>query len=263
MQLNSVVLPAPFGPIRPQIAPRATSKDDVLERGHAAEPDRHALDREQRGGRGGPHPSAPPALASASSMDLPFPHRPARQSQPTAAVLTFRARLSPALSRTSSMARLAEAQAGARGKPARRPCRSCRRPRDCGRGRECRAPPPAASSRRASRGRRRSCRASRPRPASAASMRAASAGVRLRREPRTQAASAARSLFVWSAKARNMRCIGSARLVERRRLHRFGDRLRQADAAHQPVAEAAENRASARARVRRARGRLAIRAPIE
>ena len=27
MQLKSVVLPAPFGPIRPQIAPRATSKD--------------------------------------------------------------------------------------------------------------------------------------------------------------------------------------------------------------------------------------------
>ena len=26
MQLNRVVLPAPFGPIRPQIAPRATAK---------------------------------------------------------------------------------------------------------------------------------------------------------------------------------------------------------------------------------------------
>ena len=27
MQLKSVVLPAPFGPIRPQIAPRGTSKE--------------------------------------------------------------------------------------------------------------------------------------------------------------------------------------------------------------------------------------------
>ena len=50
MQLKSVVLPAPFGPIKPQIAPRATSKRDVLERGHAAEPDGQPLNRQQSGG---------------------------------------------------------------------------------------------------------------------------------------------------------------------------------------------------------------------
>ena len=49
MQLKSVVLPAPFGPIRPQIAPRVTSKETSSKRGHAAEPDRQPVDRQQGG----------------------------------------------------------------------------------------------------------------------------------------------------------------------------------------------------------------------
>ena len=72
--------------------------------------------------------------------------------------------------------------------------------------------PRAAAWRRACAGRRRPCRARRPPPARAGRSGRLRAGVRFRREPRMQAASAARSLFVRSAKARNRRCAGSARL---------------------------------------------------
>ena len=50
MQLKSEVLPAPFGPIRPQICPRATSKLHAVQRHDPAEPDRDAIDRKQRRG---------------------------------------------------------------------------------------------------------------------------------------------------------------------------------------------------------------------
>ena len=50
-QLNSVVLPAPFGPIRPQISPAFTSTGHAVERAHAAEAHRHVVDAKQRASR--------------------------------------------------------------------------------------------------------------------------------------------------------------------------------------------------------------------
>ena len=41
--LTSVVLPAPFGPIRPSISPRASVRADVIDRDEAAEADGHTL----------------------------------------------------------------------------------------------------------------------------------------------------------------------------------------------------------------------------
>ena len=48
MQLKSVVLPAPFGPIRPTIERSSTSKANVRERLDAAEPQRQPAHPEQR-----------------------------------------------------------------------------------------------------------------------------------------------------------------------------------------------------------------------
>ena len=67
------------------------------------------------------------------------------------------------------------------------------------------------------------------------------------REPRMQAASARRS--PWSARRRRGRPAPAriGHVCERRRLERVGDRLRQPDAIDQVDAEAAEDRARARA----------------
>ena len=59
MTLNSVVLPAPLGPMTPTTSPAATVERDVLERGEAAEAHRHAVHTEIRhlrcaNPRGGP-----------------------------------------------------------------------------------------------------------------------------------------------------------------------------------------------------------------
>ena len=47
MTLNAVVLPAPFGPIRPKIVPSSRLERDVVERDDAAEPQRGVLEREE------------------------------------------------------------------------------------------------------------------------------------------------------------------------------------------------------------------------
>ena len=44
MRLNTVVLPAPFGPMMPRMLPSSTSKLDVVDRRHATEPLGEALD---------------------------------------------------------------------------------------------------------------------------------------------------------------------------------------------------------------------------
>ena len=76
------------------------------------------------------------------------------------------------------------------------------------------------------------------------------------REPRMQAASALRSLLVCSAKARNMRSVGSVSIVERGRLHGIGDAERQARAFDEVDAEPAEQeRAHALGMVERQSGR--------
>ena len=96
--------------------------------------------------------------------------------------------------------------------------------------RECRAPWRWASDRgKLLRRTRRRYRASRPRRGSATAIEATSSSVSVWRDPRMQAASALRSLFVCSAKARNMRCIGIGQFVERGRLHGVRDAQRQAD----------------------------------
>ena len=46
-QLNSVVLPAPFGPIRPRIAPLLHAKGHAIQRNEAAEHDADVANREQ------------------------------------------------------------------------------------------------------------------------------------------------------------------------------------------------------------------------
>ena len=61
------------------------------------------------------------------------------------------------------------------------------------------------------------------------------------REPRMQAASARRSDFVCSAKARNMRPVRIGNVGERRRLQCKRNVFRQAGAVHELVAEPAEN----------------------
>src|ERR1700687_3162603 len=97
MQLKSVVLPAPLGPIRPQIAPRATSNETLSSA--VTPPNRIVSPRTASRAEAWRSAtlSAPPTRASASSIDFPSPPRPARQGEPTAALLTFRLRLSPAL----------------------------------------------------------------------------------------------------------------------------------------------------------------------
>jgi hypothetical protein len=72
MQLKSVVLPAPFGPIRPQIAPRATSKE--TSRSAVTPPNRIVTpSTTNRAEVCESAPSARLAFASARSMDLPLP----------------------------------------------------------------------------------------------------------------------------------------------------------------------------------------------
>ena len=140
------------------------------------------------------------------------------------------------------------------GTPTRRPYRPCRRRRDCDRAPVSRALRPCGNIA----ARRCGSPATSSRVPTATStgqaMLATSAALSVWREPRMQAASAGRSLLVCSAKARNMRCIGSVSAVERGRLHRVGDAERQADAVDQMVAEAAEDQRRARAPARRARG---------
>jgi len=46
--LNKVVLPAPFGPIRPRIWPSSRSNDTPVERDDAAEPQSYVADIEKR-----------------------------------------------------------------------------------------------------------------------------------------------------------------------------------------------------------------------
>ena len=73
MQLKSVVLPAPFGPIRPQIAPWATSKDTSW---RAVTPPNRIVtpSTTSRAEACGSAPtSARPAFATARSMGLPLP----------------------------------------------------------------------------------------------------------------------------------------------------------------------------------------------
>src|ERR1700734_3389409 len=73
MQLKSVVLPAPFGPIRPQIAPRGTSKETSSS---AVTPPKRIVTpwtASRAGTWRSASPPAPPTRASASSMDFPFP----------------------------------------------------------------------------------------------------------------------------------------------------------------------------------------------
>ena len=48
IMLNSVVLPAPFGPITAKIAPCGTSKLTLVDREQAAEPLADAVDRKKR-----------------------------------------------------------------------------------------------------------------------------------------------------------------------------------------------------------------------
>ena len=48
MQLNKVVLPAPFGPISAVISPRMCGKGEIADGDEAAEPHRQVLDREDR-----------------------------------------------------------------------------------------------------------------------------------------------------------------------------------------------------------------------
>ena len=50
MQLTSVLLPEPFGPMRPRRSPWSNVEVDAVERDEAAEALGHAFDLEQRGG---------------------------------------------------------------------------------------------------------------------------------------------------------------------------------------------------------------------
>src|SRR6516165_5472511 len=98
MQLNSVVLPAPFGPISPQMAPQATSK--LTFSSAVTPPKRIETPSTARSPASGAPPSlsAVPALGSASSMNLPFPMSLAGfRADSFCAVLTFPAALSSAL----------------------------------------------------------------------------------------------------------------------------------------------------------------------
>ena len=51
MQLNSVVLPAPFGPIRPEDLALVQRERDAVQRDDAAEPQREVANLEQRAAR--------------------------------------------------------------------------------------------------------------------------------------------------------------------------------------------------------------------
>src|ERR1700722_697432 len=73
MQLKSVVLPAPLGPIKPQIAPRSTSKETPSS---AVTPPNRIVTpwtASRAEAWSSSSFSAPPTRASASSMDFPFP----------------------------------------------------------------------------------------------------------------------------------------------------------------------------------------------
>jgi hypothetical protein len=59
MQLNSVVLPAPLGPINAQMSPCATSKLTPVESDDAAEAHRHTLYPQQGGAAVSCHPDGP------------------------------------------------------------------------------------------------------------------------------------------------------------------------------------------------------------
>ena len=75
MQLNSVVLPAPFGPIRPRISPSFDRERDAVQRDDAAETQRDVADFEQRaratadGSAAGPGRSQPPRRGSHARRD--------------------------------------------------------------------------------------------------------------------------------------------------------------------------------------------------
>src|ERR1700735_494793 len=73
MQLKSVVLPVPLGPIKPQIAPRATSKETSSSA--VTPPNRIVTPRTASRAEAwrSASLSAPPTRAPASSMDFPFP----------------------------------------------------------------------------------------------------------------------------------------------------------------------------------------------
>ena len=131
--------------------------------------------------------------------------------------------------------------------------RPCRRPRDCDRGRECRAPrrvgnsaarPGASPAIIVAASRPPPARGSDPRDLLAASASAASPGCRRRAR--------VRSLLFWSAKARNMRCIGSVRVVERGASIASAMPSGQADPLDEMDRRGRRGSASARARVRRA-----------
>ena len=56
MQLNTVVLPAPFGPISAVISPRRRIEAQRVDRSEAAEPHGQVLDAQQRIGGALAHP---------------------------------------------------------------------------------------------------------------------------------------------------------------------------------------------------------------
>ena len=80
MQLKSVVLPAPFGPIRPQMAPAATSKETscsaVTPPNRIVNPLTASKGQERRSALS----LTPAALASASSIDVSLPASPGRST---------------------------------------------------------------------------------------------------------------------------------------------------------------------------------------
>ena len=70
-QLNSVVLPAPLGPMSPTIWPAAIVEGDAVERDDAAEPHREVAHREDRRAAAGAHGlrgPAPPVTGSTRTM---------------------------------------------------------------------------------------------------------------------------------------------------------------------------------------------------
>src|SRR5271166_752819 len=95
MQLNSVVLPAPLGPIRPQIAPGATLS--VTSSRAVTPPKRIETRSTERSAEPQRSASAVSALASAGSMDFPFPSNRRSRTDPCRLTSTFPAKLSPAL----------------------------------------------------------------------------------------------------------------------------------------------------------------------